>query len=623
VRRLAAAVVILLAATVLSPAGVSVAAPSGAAPSAAEPASVPSELLVGYQRGVSESRRAEARRRANAQLVDRVVEEGAGRTAVELVRFAGADRSEAMRRFTSNPNVSFAEPNWVYTHDAASTDPYFTDGRLWGMSSANPFGSQAADAWLDGNTGDGSGPDAVWVGIIDEGYQYTHPDLADNAGKNPGEIAGNGIDDDGNGKIDDVFGWDFDGNNNSVYDGTMDDHGTHVAGTIGAEGGEVAGAVGVAGVVWDVKLLSAKFLGRRGGTSANAVKAVDYFTDLKKRHGINLVATNNSWGGGGFSQALFDAISRANTENILFVAAAGNDGRNNDTTASYPSGYNLPNVISVAAIDKNGAKASWSNYGATSVDLGAPGVDIWSTLPGGTYGSYNGTSMATPHVTGATALYASVNPGATAASIKSAILGKVAPTAALSTTTLTGGRLDVSTFGVAAVAATIPSAPLGLRATGGDGEVVLTWQPPAENGGAPIDSYRIYRDGGTTEIATVAVGGALTYPDRGLANGTERTYTVRAVNTDAEVGSASEPVSATPSARTMWLSKNKKKNLTTITVHWTGYGGTHVDVHRGEVQTSELNDGTFAENWRGSGTVTYTVCETDSTVVCIEQSIVI
>ena len=552
-----------------------------------------------------------------------MVEEGTGRIAVELVRFAGADRSEAMRRFTSNPNVRFAEPNWVYTHDATSTDPYFIDGRLWGMSTANEFGSQAAAAWAAGNTGDGTGADAVWVGIIDEGYQYTHPDLDNNAGKNPGETAGNSIDDDGNGYVDDVYGWDFDGNNNSVYDGTRDDHGTHVAGTIGAEGSQVADPVGVAGVVWDVKLLSAKFLGRRGGTTANAVKAVDYFTDLKTRHGINLVATNNSWGGGGFSQALSDAIGRADAANILFVAAAGNDGRDNDTTASYPSGYTLPNVISVATIDKNGAKASWSNYGATSVDLGAPGVDIWSTLPGGTYGSYNGTSMATPHVTGAAALYASVNPLATAATIKNAILGKVAPTAALSTTTLTGGRLDVSTFGVAAVAATIPSAPLGLRATGGDGEVVLTWQPPAETGGAPISSYRIYRDDGTTEIDTVAVGGALTYTDRGLANGTERTYTVRAVNTDAEVGIASEPVSATPSARTMWLSKSKKKNLTTITVRWTGYGGTDVDVHRGTAHTSELNDGEFKEAWRGSGTVTYTVCETGSTVACLEQSILI
>ena len=197
---------------------------------------------------------------------------------------------------------------------------------------------------------------------------------------------------------------------------------------------------------WDVTLISGKFLGRNGGSLADAVKAVDYFTNLKTAHGLNIVATNNSWGGGAFSQTMLDAITRANVANILFVAAAGNSGTNNDTTPSYPSNYNVANVFAVAAIDRMGGLASFSQYGATTVDLGAPGVGVWSTTAFNGYSSYNGTSMATPHVTGAAALYASTHPGATAAQIKAAILGSVVPTASLSGKTVTGGRLNVSGF---------------------------------------------------------------------------------------------------------------------------------------------------------------------------------
>ena len=358
----------------------------------------------------------------------------------------------AIEKLKGSAEVVYAEPNWIYNHFATSNDTYFTNGSLWGMygdatSPANAFGSQAGEAWAAGHTGSNS----VYIGIIDEGYMYIHEDLAANAGTNPGEIAGNGVDDDQNGYVDDVYGWDFDGNNNTIYDGTQDDHGTHVAGTIGGVGGN---GKGVAGVVWNVKLLSAKFLGRRGGTTANAIKAVDYFTDLKTRHGLNLVATNNSWGGGGFSQALQDAIERANAANILFIAAAGNGGSdgvgdNNDATANYPSNYPNANIIAVAAITSTGAKSSFSNYGATTVDIGAPGSGIYSSLPGknntSTYGSYSGTSMATPHVTGAVALYASTHPG-TAAQIKAGILGSAVPTASLSGKCVTGGRLNVSGF---------------------------------------------------------------------------------------------------------------------------------------------------------------------------------
>jgi subtilisin family serine protease len=279
---------------------------------------------------------------------------------------------------------------------------------------------------------------------------YTHADLAGNVGTNPFEIAGNGVDDDGNGLRDDVYGWDFAGNNASVFDGLGDDHGTHVAGTIGAVGGN---GTGVAGMCWSgIRLLSAKFLGSTGGTTANAIKAIDYFTNLKLR-GVNIVATNNSWGGGGFSQALQDAIERANAAGVLFIAAAGNSTLNCETSSCYPAEYPNANVISVASITSTGAISSFSNYGSTTIDIGAPGSGIFSTVPGGrrnnitsAYASYNGTSMATPHVTGAAALYAATHPGSTAAQIKAAILSSAVATPSLAGKTVTGGRLNVSGF---------------------------------------------------------------------------------------------------------------------------------------------------------------------------------
>lgn len=385
----------------------------------------------------------EAMKLANAR-------KGAEGTGLLLVNTKMGTR-EAIARLKDLPEVEYAEPNFIYHHFATSNDTYFTNGSLWGMygdatSPANQYGSQAGEAWAAGNTGSST----VWVGIIDEGYMHTHEDLLANAGTNPGEIAGNGVDDDGNGYRDDVNGWDFDGNNSSVFDGVGDDHGTHVAGTIGGAGGN---AKGVAGVVWNVKLMSAKFLGRNGGTTANAIKAVDYFTSLKQRHGINLVATNNSWGGGGFSQGLYDAIERANQAGILFIAAAGNSTNNNDVTASYPGSYSNTNIIAVASITNTGAISSFSNYGATTVDIGAPGSGIYSTVPASSkgkvissYASYNGTSMATPHVTGAAALYAASHAGATAAQIRTAILSSAVATTSLNGKCATGGRLNVSGF---------------------------------------------------------------------------------------------------------------------------------------------------------------------------------
>ena len=412
---------------------------------------VPNEILVKFKEGTDVSKKALVFEKLGGKLKEkiltRMMEKAGGKNGIDLVSVSGTVEN-AILAAKNYPEVEYAEPNYIYQHFVASNDTYFTNGSLWGMygpsgSPANQYGSQAAAAWSAGHIGSG----AVYVGIIDEGYMYTHEDIAANAGTT-GEIV-NGKDDDGNGYVDDVYGWDFDGNNNSVFDGTGDDHGTHVAGTIGGVGGN---AKGVAGICWNVKLLDAKFLGRNGGTTANAIKAVDYFTGLKAQ-GLNIVATNNSWGGGGFSQGLKDAIDRANTAGILFIAAAGNSGTNNDVTASYPSNYTSANVIAVAAITSTGALASFSQYGATTVDLGAPGQGIWSSVPASSkgkivsgYASYSGTSMATPHVTGAAALYASTHSGASAAAIKAAILSSAVATPSLAGKCVTGGRLNVSGF---------------------------------------------------------------------------------------------------------------------------------------------------------------------------------
>ncbi|MEJ7788137.1 MAG: S8 family peptidase [Solirubrobacteraceae bacterium] len=430
--------------------GVALAAPDGADNPAR---AVPGEVLVGFEADSSAAERERAAERAGATNRSAVARQAGSRPVDLLTLRGGASNAQAIDRLREDPAVAYAEPNWRLEHQAVSNDPFYTGGSLYGMygdatTPANAFGSQAGEAWAAGNTGSKS----VYVGVIDEGIQVTHPDLDGNAWTNLFDPV-NGRDDDGNGYVDDANGWDFANGDNSVYDGgkrgSLDSHGTHVTGTIGAEGGNNAG---VAGVNWNVTAISGKFLGRNGGTTAGAIKATDYFTDLKTRHGLNIVATNNSWGGGGFSQALLDAIVRGARQNILFVSAAGNSGTNNDSTASYPSNYDTTTaagydaVIAVAAIDTKGALASFSQFGAATVDLGAPGVDINSTLPFSKYGAYSGTSMATPHVTGAAALYAAGNPGATGAQIRSAILSSVIPTPSLAGKTTTGGRLNAGGF---------------------------------------------------------------------------------------------------------------------------------------------------------------------------------
>lgn len=415
--------------------------------------SVPNEFLVKFKEGTAAAAKTQALSKVSGNVLQTILTKAMQhdnlQQGVLLVRTPLA-ALDAVGQLLGLPQVEYAEPNYIYQHALLSNDTYYTNGSLWGMygdatSPANQFGSQAGEAWAVGHTN----ASTVYIGIIDEGYMYSHEDLAANAATNPGEVAGDGIDNDVNGYVDDVYGWDFANSDNSVFDGINDDHGTHVAGTIGGVGGN---GKGVAGVCWNVKLLNAKFLGQTGGTTANAILAVDYFTDLKLA-GVNIVATSNSWGGGGFSQGLFDAIARADAAGILFIAAAGNDGLNTEINTSYPSGYNNANIIAVASTTSTGGLSSFSNYAATKVDLGAPGSGIWSTVPKKVsgkivsgYASYNGTSMATPHVSGGAALYAAYHPGSSAAQIKAAIMAAAVATPSLTGKCVSGGRLNVSGF---------------------------------------------------------------------------------------------------------------------------------------------------------------------------------
>ena len=335
--------------------------------------------------------------------------------------------------------VRYVEPDFVITTSATPNDPSYS--RLWGLNNSGQTGGVAdadmdvAEAW-DVTSGSRS----VVVGVIDTGIDYNHPDLASNIWRNPGEIAGDGIDNDRNGYVDDVRGWDFANNDADPFDD--EGHGTHVAGTIGAVGNN---GVGIVGVSWNVSLMALKFLGADGsGSTSGAVAAINYATRMRQSFGVNVVATNNSWGGGGFSSALRDAIAAGGSAGVLCVAAAGNESANNDATPSYPANYAGDAVFSVAATDSSNRLATFSNYGVTTVDVAAPGVGIYSTVPGNGYASYSGTSMATPHVTGTVALLAAANPQATAAQIRTAILSTAVPLPALAGKVATGGLVNAA-----------------------------------------------------------------------------------------------------------------------------------------------------------------------------------
>ena len=412
--------------------------PSGraAATSRALPANGIEKSLERVYRGSFDSLR---RRRLSQYAAKVELERGlVSNDSASAVRFhKGIDpckRPVIRRLLRSNPSLT-CDPNWEVTINQSLTpnDTFYSD--LYALGSVGAGRIRAPSAW---NITTGSS--GVVVAVIDTGVDYTHPDLAGNMWVNPNEIAGDSIDNDGNGYVDDIYGIDArNGDSNP-----MDDHyhGTHCAGTIGAVGNN---GVGIVGVAWNVKIIACKFLSASGsGSIAGAIQCLDYLTNLKNIAGIPIAATSNSWGSAGASSSsLVAAVQRSRDADIVFVAAAGNDGSNNDIVAVSPSNISSSNVIAVAAIDYYGDLASFSNYGATTVDIGAPGVDIYSTSPGNTYRYLSGTSMATPHVTGAIALLKSLDPSLTSTDMISRLTGTGTTLASLSGKTASGRSLNI------------------------------------------------------------------------------------------------------------------------------------------------------------------------------------
>lgn len=387
----------------------------------------PSQLLLRFKGNVQETQRDTVINALGAE-----VEKVYRTLPIYLVNLPeGREMEAALQQFRDRDEILYAEPNYVLTATRTPNDADYD--LLWGLNNTGQSGGiagadiSAEEAW-DRTTGSRN----VVVAVIDTGVDYNHEDLAANMWVNSGEIPGNGIDDDGNGYIDDVHGYDFYNNDGDPMDG--DSHGTHCSGTIGGIGNN---SIGVAGVNWNVSIMALKFLSDSGfGFTSDAIDAVEYAI-LMGAH-----ISNNSWGGGGYSQALYDMIELAGQSGHTFVASAGNSGADSDVNPSYPAAYDLPNIISVAASDASDQLAYFSNYGRTSVDLAAPGVSIYSTEPGDTYGYKSGTSMAGPHVAGVCAMIKALNPNATYVSIKEAILNSVDRIDAFEGLLVTGGRLN-------------------------------------------------------------------------------------------------------------------------------------------------------------------------------------
>jgi len=397
---------------------------------------VPGQLLVKFKVGTSSLSVQSAHHQVNSTSMHafRVVD------GLKLVAIPpGLSLEEAIAIYEDNPNVEYVEYDSEITAFSTNDTSY---SQLWGLNNTGQnvngtSGTVDADvnipeAWTNGGS---IGSNSIVVAVIDSGVNYNHPDLLANMWVNPNETV-NGLDDDGNGYVDDIYGINAITNSGDPMDDN--NHGTHVAGTIAAVGNN---SEGITGINQQAKIVACKFLNAVGsGTSSDALKCMDYLYDLKQS-GVNIILSNNSWGGGSSSQSMLDAIDQHRKEGMLFVAAAGNDSTNNDSVAQYPSNYYKANLISVAATDQNDATASFSNYGRRSVHVGAPGVNILSTVLGTSYSYLQGTSMATPHVSGLIALMKAQNPSLDWKALKNLTIASGTPLVSLASNTVTGRRI--------------------------------------------------------------------------------------------------------------------------------------------------------------------------------------
>jgi subtilisin family serine protease len=401
-------------------------------------------VIVKYKKNASAQMRKQARSLVKATIsdvnADEIDDNYKSLLSGRLAKFkiSGMSTKEAIARLKSHQAIEYVEPDYQVSIAQTPDDPRFDE--LWGLNNDGQTGGtadadiDAVEAW-DISTGSRD----VVVGVIDTGIDYSHSDLASNMWVNSSEVPGDGIDNDGNGFVDDVHGINAITNTGDPMDD--EGHGTHVSGTIGASGNN---ATGVVGVNHEVSMVGCKFLDAAGnGSTSDAIKCIDYMVGLKNA-GVNLRVLNNSWGGGGYSQALADAIASSEAADLLFVAAAGNDTIDNDVNPHYPSNYENASVLSVASTDQTDNISWFSHYGLTSVDMGAPGSAILSTTPGESYASYSGTSMATPHVAGAAALVLSINPELNTQELKELLMSSGDANAALQGVTVAGTRLNVN-----------------------------------------------------------------------------------------------------------------------------------------------------------------------------------
>jgi hypothetical protein len=356
---------------------------------------------------------------------------GAARLRVMELAEIGVSMEEALAELNASPLVEYAEPDYIVHALDAPDDPEFPS--QWGLQQPSDADIDAPEAWevTEGDPG-------LVVAVVDTGVDYEHADLAANLWRNPGETL-NGLDDDGNGYVDDLHGIDCIGGTGDPMDD--DGHGTHVAGTIGAVGHNGIAGIGVSP---RVQIMALRFLGPTGGAISDAIECLNYALEMKRSRGVDVRVANNSWGGGGFSQALLETIEDLADEDILFVAAAGNDGTDNDLEPEYPASYDVPNVVSVAATDPDDRLAPFSNFGAETVHLAAPGVGILSTIPGDLTEVFSGTSMATAFVSGAAALVLAHDPGADALAAKAALLANADPVGGVGAKVASRGRLNAA-----------------------------------------------------------------------------------------------------------------------------------------------------------------------------------
>ncbi len=429
---------------------------------------VPGELLVRWKPRTLASARAQAMEGLGAERLASFHLAG-----LERLRVDGVSVEEAVARLALDTRVEYAEPNYLWSIDRTPDDALYPE--QWGFHNSGQTGGLAgSDIHAEAAWERFTGEPALLIGNIDTGAQYDHPDLAANIWTNPGEVPGNGVDDDGNGYVDDVHGYDF-----LNHDGDPRDdngHGTHTTGTIAAVGNN---GIGVTGVVWRAKIVVLKFLGSTGsGPTSAAVEALEYATRL----GVRL--TNNSWGGALYSRALEDAIDAAGAAGQLFVAAAGNARSDTDLHPQYPSALGSDCIVSVAATDHADQLASFSNYGLTSVDLAAPGVDILSTAMGDNYRLLSGTSMASPHVAGACAFLMGRFPAMPAAEVKSRLLRFSDPLPGLAGRCVSGGRLNLEL--AAADPDSVPPGGIADLAvtSAGSNSLDLAWTATGDDGSA-------------------------------------------------------------------------------------------------------------------------------------------